>query len=92
MVDGVELMRYNSNPLIADSDGDGCSDGREIASINLDRAVNVIDLLMVAISYGPASHPNYVPAFDYNGDRTINSLDLAFVAPKYGTCPAPVAP
>jgi hypothetical protein len=83
----VEYIRYNSNPLAPDSDADACSDAREVASINADRSVNAIDLLMVAGSYAPATSPAYIAPFDYNGDRTINSLDLGFAAQKYGTCP-----
>jgi hypothetical protein len=89
IVDGVEYIRYNSDPRAIDTDADGCSDAREVASINADRVVNVMDLLFVASSFSPATHPKYVPAFDYNGDRTINAIDLGFAAQKYGNCSAP---
>ena len=71
---------------VANSDGDQCSDGKEIASVNADASVNSLDLLLVAQIFGPPGAPAYVPDFDMDKNGGINSLDLQFVARHYGPC------
>ena len=80
--DGTEFFRLGTNPLVADTDGDGCPDGDEVASINGDRAVNVIDLAIDAGHLSVAGSPLYVRDFDINRDGVINSLDLALIAAR----------
>lgn len=86
LTDGVEYLRYASNPLLANTDGDVCNDGKEVASVNMDTNVNSIDLLAVASSFGPSSSQSYVPDFDMDRNGTIDSVDLLFVAGQFGAC------
>ena len=65
---------------------DGCPDGREIASINGDRAVTSIDLSQVAQAFGLPGAPPYFAHFDINLDRKISSIDLSTVAQRFGAC------
>ena len=46
--DGVEVKWYGTSPANFDTDGDGCSDGREAADVNGDHVVNVVDLQAIA--------------------------------------------
>lgn len=79
--DGVEYKYYNSNPLSADSDGDGLPDAKEVASLNGDTAVNVLDLQQDARVLDSArGDSRYIPDFDTNGDGYVNVLDLQFIA------------
>ena len=86
LIDGVEFKYYNSSPLFTDGDIDGCADSREVASINGDRNVNVLDLHQVAGSLGPSTSPGYIVHFDVNKDGSINVIDLSFVASLLGSC------
>jgi hypothetical protein len=86
LLDGWEVKFYNSSPLFTDSDIDGCSDSKEVASINGDRTVNVIDLSQVAGHFGNSTQPAYIVHFDMQRDGAINVLDLAFVAARFGPC------
>lgn len=83
--DGVEFRGYSTSPILANTDGDGCPDDAEAASLNLDRAVNALDLVLVATSFGLTTKP----AIDVNKDGTINALDLVLVAVNFtgGPCP-----
>jgi hypothetical protein len=81
--DGVEYRHYSSASSLTDSDGDSCTDGREAASVNADRDVNVLDLLIVASASAPGA---YAASFDPNKDGMINVLDLLFVARQSGSC------
>ena len=79
--DGIEYKYYNSNPLSADTDGDGIPDAKEVASINGDTVVNVLDLAQDASVLGTArGDSRYIPDFDTNKDGYINVLDLQFIA------------
>jgi hypothetical protein len=82
--DGIEVRFWMSNPLTADTDGDGCSDRREIGSVNSDRRVSAIDLSQMSQRFGPLG-PG-LRSFDTNGDGQMNSLDLSFVAQAFGIC------
>jgi hypothetical protein len=91
--DGVstqnEVCKYNSNPNSANTDGDGCGDGREVASVNGDQSVTAADLGLVAASFGAYALP--APAdkadFDQNKDQNITAGDLGLVAARFGACP-----
>jgi len=89
--DGVttsrEICYYNSDPTLANTDGDTRDDGCEIASINGDLVVNVIDLQQVALSVPPTGMAGYFVNFDMNKDGFINVIDLQFVAARAGPCP-----
>jgi FtsP/CotA-like multicopper oxidase with cupredoxin domain len=78
--DGIEYRGYGSSPLLVDTDGDGCSDGLEIASVDTNRTVNSIDLLIVALQFGRSDRP--VQDVDKNG--VVNSNDLLLVALQFG--------
>ena len=82
--DGVEVRYWRSNPLAANTDGDECSDAKEISSLNGDRSVNSGDLLILALNYGPVA-PSLWP-YDANGDGVINSGDQLFAALVFGPC------
>jgi hypothetical protein len=85
--DGVEFIKFASNPTVADTDGDGCPDGKEIASVTGDNDVNVIDLLLVAQHQGSTGGPTYVLAFDINRNGSANVIDLLLVSQNVGDCP-----
>lgn len=86
VLDGVEWRHYNTSPLLVNTDGDLCSDGKEIASINGDTTVNIIDLQQVAQAFGLSSSPNYLTNHDMNKDGFINVIDLQQVARQVGAC------
>jgi hypothetical protein len=85
--DGLEFRGYNANPDAIHSDGDGCTDGREVASVNPDTVVNSIDLGIVAAAYGMSSGPNYHVGLDPDKNGVINSVDIGLTAALYGSCP-----
>jgi len=84
-IEGVVLtwlpsFTYITNKAIAESAFEPSK-----ADLNGDGIVNVIDLSIVAHSYG--SRPGderWNEANDLNNDQVINILDLAFVASEYG--------
>ena len=84
--DGVEYLSYGSSPTKRNTDGDACADAYEAASVNTDKVVSSLDLLIVALSYGTAGGPKYVRDFDVNRDGAINATDLALAALTYGFC------
>ena len=81
--DGVEYRGYGSSPLATDTDLDGCTDAREIASVNTDKVVSSIDQGIVAGQFGRTDRP--VQDIDKNG--TVNSSDLLVVANNFGGPP-----
>ena len=72
--DGTSLTNANT-------DGELCGDGDEVASINGDTIINVLDLQNVAAQNGTYA-PTYVADFDVNKDGAINSLDLQLIAAR----------
>ncbi|HEY8173129.1 MAG TPA: S8 family serine peptidase [Dehalococcoidia bacterium] len=81
-LDGIEYRGYSTSPAQVNSDGDGCADDTEAASVNNDTSVNVIDLL------GVAQHvPGTLAAFDVNKDRSVNVVDLLLVAQNVTSSP-----
>ena len=88
--DGVltarEFCYYATNGANANTDGDICNDGKEVASVNNDTTVNVIDLQQLAAAFGPSTDPDYLVNFDVTKDGSINVLDLSFVAARSGAC------
>jgi hypothetical protein len=84
--DGIEFKSFGTSLHVVDSDGDGCSDGIEVASVNMDRVVSSGDQLLVAVSYGLSSNPAYVAPFDISRDGAINSGDLLVLARLFGHC------
>ena len=86
LLDGVEVKGYGTNPLNINSDGDRCTDGKEVASINTDANVNSLDLLQVAKSYGLGGSANYVPNMDINKDGRVNSTDMFVAYRQWGYC------
>lgn len=87
VLDRVEFRHYNSNLSAVNSDGDVCGDAREIASINADIAVNVIDLQQIAGAAGPFTSPAYIVNYDVNKSGAIDVIDLQFVSGRNGPCP-----
>lgn len=89
--DGVITLReicfYASNPLVADTDGDGCTDGKEVATVNGDKTVNALDLSQVAQHFGTErGTPGYFAEMDLTKDGRVNSSDLGRVASMFGPC------
>jgi hypothetical protein len=89
--DGIVAFReycyYGTNPNLADSDGDGCPDGLEMASIDGDRTVTFIDFAQIASALGTYTFPapDYLANFDMTKDGSINIIDLYLAATQFGT-------
>lgn len=83
-----EICHFNTNPNDANSDGDGCGDGKEVSSTNGDFAVNSGDQLTLASAFQTTpGHPMYHVDFDLNRDGFINSGDQLLLAKNFGNCP-----
>jgi hypothetical protein len=87
IIDGIEFRFYNSSPSNANTDGDLCRDGKEIASINADTTVSSIDLGQIAQHFSDKGQPPYISTMDVNKDAKISSIDLSQVAQQFGSCP-----
>jgi hypothetical protein len=87
VLDGREFRNYGTLVSSPNSDGDNCGDAREVASINADLTVNVLDLSQLAQSFGLSTAPQYIANFDVTKDGSINVIDLQFVATHIGPCP-----
>jgi hypothetical protein len=85
--DRIEFCYYNTDPHSTNTDGDGCSDGREIGSVNANKAVDIIDLYTIASAGGASTSPKYVVDFDLTKNGSIDVVDLALAASVYGSCP-----
>ena len=81
-----EYCNYGTDPALLDSDGDGCSDGLEMASINADRTATIIDIAQIATGFGavPLPAPLYLANFDVTKDTNINIIDLYLAATRFG--------
>ena len=81
---------YNTNPSLADTDLDGIADGCEVASINADTVVNVIDLQQIAAHFTPLPYgqpgPPHLINFDVTKDGAVNVIDLQQTAARFPTC------
>ncbi|HEY8173152.1 MAG TPA: hypothetical protein VIH21_08685 [Dehalococcoidia bacterium] len=86
VLDGVEYKYYNTSLNFGNSDFDVCNDAKEVASVDANTQVNVLDLFNVAQAAGPSTGPKYVPDFDTNKNGSIDVLDLGFVAAQNGGC------
>ncbi len=84
--DAIEYCGYNTSTTSANSDGDGCGDAREIASIDGNQTVNSTDLQQVATAFGPSTSSAYILDFDMDKNGDINSSDLQFVAAQFAAC------
>lgn len=84
--DRSEFRHYGTNLASANSDGDVCADGKEVASINGDNVVNVADLGTTASRFGSSATPQYLVQLDANKDGTINVADMGIVANNFGAC------
>lgn len=87
VLDRIENCNYGSNPASTNSDGDGCGDGREIASVNSDSVVNVADVGMVASEISRVGGPPKIVNLDINKDGAYNVADRGIVASLFGACP-----
>ncbi len=89
VIAGREYCYYGTSDNNPNSDGDNCSDRREIASINADLTVNATDLSQIAQAWGapyPVGSAAHLYDFDINKDGTINALDLSQTAQALGNC------
>jgi hypothetical protein len=91
--DGLNAQRefcfYSTDPTNANTDGDACRDGREVASINTNNSVDVLDLAAIAAEAGSYTLPGSPVKADFDATKngSIDVLDLAFVAARAGSCP-----
>jgi hypothetical protein len=92
ILDGVEVKFYATNPTNPDTDGDGCTDGKEVSDINGSRGVNATDLGQVAARFGSYRNagtgvvdPLKVD-YDFDKNGNINATDLGRVAANFGNC------
>lgn len=91
LMERIEICGYNTDPTVADTDGDGAKDGCEAVSINGDLVVNSADQLLFAQEHirvlgGGVGLPN----LDLNKDGNYNSIDqlqMAFLIMPSGQCP-----
>jgi hypothetical protein len=83
ITDGVEFRGYGTSAVSPDSDGDGCGDDVEIASIDGNRVVNVIDLQLIASAIQSQSRP--VP--DIDKSRVVTAIDLQIAASNFAPSP-----
>lgn len=74
--DGIEYKGYTTNPLVVNSDDDVCPDDTEVASVNPDGVVNVIDWSVIASGFGT---PGRVVS-DLNKNNNVNVTDLQISA------------
>lgn len=87
VTDSRERCYYNTSTGATNTDSDTLTDDCEIASINGDLVVNVLDLQQLAQSIPPGGMAGYILDFDVNKDGVINVLDLQFVASRSVPCP-----
>jgi hypothetical protein len=92
--DRIETCFYNTNILSNDTDGDrtmdGAKDGCEAASINMDRAVNAGDQLLLSQEILRTPPPPKLVNMDLNKDGGVNAGDqlfMAFFISPPGQCP-----
>jgi hypothetical protein len=91
--DGVNAQRefcfYNTDPNNNNTDGDACRDGKEVASVNTNNSVDVLDLAAIAAEAGTYTLPGSAVKVDFDATKngSIDVLDLAFVAARAGACP-----
>jgi hypothetical protein len=82
VMDHWELRGYSSSDSSADSDGDGCADLVEIASVDGNKTIGDPDRLAVARRalgiWGP--HPEHDVAFDIDRNGVVGDPDRLFVA------------
>jgi glucose/arabinose dehydrogenase len=86
----AEFCFHASSDASADTDGDGCDDATEVASVNGDLTVSSIDLSQVAQSFATSGYTLPASAlnadFDINKDAKISAIDLSQVAQRFGPC------
>ena len=85
-----EVCFFNSSDGSVNSDSlgpytDPWTDGCEVASVNADTVVNVLDLQAVA-GHFPTGTFGYHENMDMNKDAVVNVLDLQFVASRAMAC------
>lgn len=81
--DGLEFRGLSTSAIDPNSDGDSCGDDAEATSVNADKVVSALDLVLVATNFLVTSKPH----IDVNKDGTINSSDLVLVAGNFNPAP-----
>jgi hypothetical protein len=87
LIERNEVCFFNTSPTNANTDGDGCSDGREVASLNADAIVNSGDQGLLAAEFLRVPPPAKLTNFDLNKDGFVNSGDQGVMASRLGACP-----
>jgi hypothetical protein len=59
---------------------------REVASVNFDDDVNVLDFMLIATHASIAGQPLYVTGLDVTRDGAINVIDLLVSSKGSGIC------
>jgi hypothetical protein len=80
VTDVTEIMGFNTNPTMKDTDGDGCTDRFQINDVDGNGAVDNTDLLAVATAIN--THPNAASneILDVDKSNAIDNTDLLQVA------------
>ena len=60
-------------------------DHLQASDVNLDGAVNILDLTLVAANFGATPAADQTPNADVNRDGIVNILDLTLVAIHFGS-------
>lgn len=82
--DWVEV-RWLSDPMKWDTDGDGLSDACEIGSVNADRQVTALDLMLIAQKFLTSGDATLT--YDLNRDGRVMATDMVIAAANFGICP-----
>jgi hypothetical protein len=94
LLDQTEVRFHGTQPSSSDSDGDGCIDGYEVADVNGNRVVNVIDLSQLA-AVAPDDIEDVFGVLlatavnrDLNRSGAVDVIDLAFAAKMVSVLPS----
>lgn len=82
----IEVCFYNSNPNNANTDGDVCGDGREVASLNGDFVVNIADRGLLSTEFTRPPPPAKIVNMDLNKDGVLNVGDVGWLSARFGAC------
>lgn len=92
-LDAVEVKFYGTRTTDDDSDNDNCGDGAEMADVNGNRNIDVIDLGIVAGNAGSIRNiagelDQLKQNSDFNKNGTVDVIDLGAVAGHVQNCVA----
>jgi hypothetical protein len=82
ILDGVEVKGWGTSPILKDSNFNSCPDNVEIADVNGDYWVNIVDVRIAAQAAGHII--GYNADLDLNKDGLLNIVDLRMTAQQMG--------